>query len=296
MGSSAYQNQVNLEGCFCMFNALRQNLRDFFDGLLLRMLYLGVYEHEESAARAYDLAALRCCGPAALTNFPINTYERELEEMKNMSKEGYIEFLRRSSTGFSMRKSPYRGVTRSLRDGRWQARLGGVDGKYLYLGTFTNQEEAAEAYDIAAIKFKGENAITNFDRNRYDMEAIMEYTPPVGRRVELEDKESNGGFQTTTINVESTGNVPSCTDCTAPTAINGHAPALENILSLGTSTFCFPGQSSGVVRAGHENVMPDTNWKTPSLPVSESGLSVTEAACQRPIMFNIWNDTRMSKS
>lgn len=35
------------------------------------------------------------------------------------------------------------------------------------------QEEAAEAYDVAAIKFRGLNAVTNFDMSKYNVEKIM---------------------------------------------------------------------------------------------------------------------------
>lgn len=42
------------------------------------------------------------------------------------------------------------------------------------------QEEAAEAYDIAAIKFRGLNAVTNFDMNRYDVKSIANSNLPIG--------------------------------------------------------------------------------------------------------------------
>ena len=42
------------------------------------------------------------------------------------------------------------------------------------------QEEAAEAYDIAAIKFRGVNAVTNFDMSRYDVNSIATSNLPVG--------------------------------------------------------------------------------------------------------------------
>jgi hypothetical protein len=57
--------------------------------------------------------------------------------------------------------SKYKGVHK-LKD-RWKAQIE-VDGKKRYLGSFVREEEAARAYDAAAVEAFGEFALINFPR------------------------------------------------------------------------------------------------------------------------------------
>lgn len=63
------------------------------------------------------------------------------------------------------------------------------------------QEEAAEAYDIAAIKFRGLNAVTNFDISRYDVKSIASSNLPVGG-ISNKSKSSSESASESSKNVE----------------------------------------------------------------------------------------------
>lgn len=73
--------------------------------------------------------------------------------------------------------SHYRGVTHHSRTNRYESHIWD-EGRQIYLGGFYNEDQAAHAYDLAAIRFRGEDANTNFTAVRYaeEMEEQNRYT------------------------------------------------------------------------------------------------------------------------
>lgn len=63
----------------------------------------------------------------------------------------------RTATG----KSQYLGVFAVYKSNRWRAQIK-ANGKFIYLGAFILEEDAAKAYDCAALKYHGEFANLNF--------------------------------------------------------------------------------------------------------------------------------------
>jgi len=131
-------------------------------------LYLGSFEREEQAARAHDRAAIKLNKQDAVLNFPLP--EGELEHLTCILTEDLVAELRRQSTGITRGNNKFRGVYHKEKSGTWKAEIYGLLGrkKNAYLGTFETSEEAAEAYDRAAIIRDGPKAITNFNLEEYE--------------------------------------------------------------------------------------------------------------------------------
>jgi len=63
--------------------------------------------------------------------------------------------------------SPFKGIRYYKRMNQWLGQIQ-VEGKKLHLGCFKKAEDAAKAYDKAAIKYYGEFAQTNFPQQKHE--------------------------------------------------------------------------------------------------------------------------------
>lgn len=108
---------------------------------------LGTFATAEEAALAYDKAALSLCGDRAQLNHPVEQV---------IAWEAPPRRLRASNT------SSFRGITRIGR--RWCASIHAA-GIAKHLGMFDTAEEAARAYDAAALEAYSDCAILNFPAN-----------------------------------------------------------------------------------------------------------------------------------
>jgi hypothetical protein len=117
------------------------------DSQTKRQRYIGCYASEEDAARAYDCAAVQAGGPSAKRNFPdedISVPPVSLgEERKQHTSSDFI------------------GVSWYKANSSWMVQMRDSQTKR-YIGSFASEEDAARAYDRAAVEARGPDTKRNF--------------------------------------------------------------------------------------------------------------------------------------
>ncbi|KXZ47075.1 hypothetical protein GPECTOR_38g312 [Gonium pectorale] len=146
-----------------------------WDRELKRARHIGSYESEEDAARAYDKEALRMLGPEAGLNFR----ESAADYLAEIGADGVPEGTHNSNKG----SSQYRGVSWHERSQRWEVRVWG-GGKQHFIGSFTEEVEAARAYDRAVLRLRGQDARSrsrmNFPLSDYNLDELGVPGDPAG--------------------------------------------------------------------------------------------------------------------
>ena len=94
--------------------------------------------------------------------------KEENENEDSLNSEKMSELMQKNT---KPRGSRYRGVSKN--GSQWQVLIM-VKKKKRYLGSFSNEEEAARAYDKVALQHHGIKAKTNYDYNKEEIKQILE--------------------------------------------------------------------------------------------------------------------------
>ena len=145
--------------------------------------YLGVFDTKRDAAIAYDRAARERGDEQCDLNFPDMDHANEPAPMRTKSRKVA------NSTGF-------KGVSKSGL--RFQAKIK-IDKKTKYLGQFETKEEAADAFDVAAIKRGDAKKNLNFPDKIHD-----NHVANVSQQVPLKKKKKTTSTKAKNVGVKKT--------------------------------------------------------------------------------------------
>lgn len=79
---------------------------------------------------------------------------QEKQQLQGVSLDQFLAARKAASFSFSTGRSAYRGVTFHTASRKWQSQLQ-LHGKNNFLGKFSCEEDAADAYDKAAVAALG---------------------------------------------------------------------------------------------------------------------------------------------
>lgn len=134
-------------------------------------IFGGRYDDEIEAAIVSDYLAYNIYGDVATRNFPelsIDEISQKYNQIISKYGTSTMERYSKSAQGVSTIKvrtktSNYVGVCRNKRKNKWEASISHLKNK-VWLGLFTNEIDAAKAYDKKALELYGEDAKINFPK------------------------------------------------------------------------------------------------------------------------------------
>jgi hypothetical protein len=168
-------------------------MAQLYEPLTQHYQHIGTFASEEDAARAYDCAAVQAHGQSAKLNFPDEAISELPETVGEKRKQ--------------RESSRYLGVSWVKARSSWNAKLWDPTTKrQRHVGRYASEEDAARAYDCAAVQAHGPGARRNFpdeassempvtvgvqkkqrSSSRYIGEAISELPAAAGEPVDDDD-------------------------------------------------------------------------------------------------------------
>ncbi|XP_027366696.1 ethylene-responsive transcription factor RAP2-7-like [Abrus precatorius] len=155
-----------------------------------KQVYLGGFDTAQSAARAYDRAAIKFRGVDADINFSLSDYEEDLNKMRGLSKEEFVLLLRRQVNGISRRSSTDKG----LLHGQGEPRMAPYVGNIFYPKSSIKCDDGEVENGFKPCSYKGEiiaNSSIGIAGTCHNLDLSLGISPSSKK---LKQSDCGGGF------------------------------------------------------------------------------------------------------